>query len=142
MRVAWSQNYEEEEDVQSDDASKILPNIGRKEFSFRPPNAQVSYFRNSSTITLNLRMYIATEHLLQADDSYKIPGGVMLYNTTATARKIRMIVRMRFRGNKVVDAVSEAKRVLLNKGYKILSTIEEEKENGEDGGLKYRSKSI
>jgi hypothetical protein len=144
VRVAWSQNYEEEEDIQSDDASKILPNIGRKSFMFKPPNAQVSYFRNSSTITMNLRQIIATEHLLQADDSYKIPGGVTLYNTTASSRKIRMIVRIRFVGNKVIDAVNEAKRVLKANGYLVMRALEgiKEEEVANKGGLKYRSKSV
>lgn len=111
-RVSWSNSFEEEEDINKDDASKILPNIGRKRFLFVPPNAQVSYYRNSSTITINLNNFVSTEHLLQADDSYKIPGHMQVYNDTNTARKLRVIIRVLFRGSKVIDKVEEAKRIL------------------------------
>lgn len=116
VRVAWSENYEQQEDVEKDDASKVLPNIGRARFIFRPPNAQISYFRNSSTITMNPSAIIATEHLVQSDDRYKIPGGVMIYNTTALVRKVRIVLRVRFIGSKVIDKVEEAKRVLRLEG--------------------------
>lgn len=128
VRASWSSNNEAIEDIPQDDASKILPNIGTKCFTFKPPNAQVSYFRNSTTVTINLSGVISTEHLLQATDQYAIPGQIMIYNQTASARDIRIVIRMKFIGSNVIDAVAEAKRVLKQKGligFEEMKKIEE-----------------
>jgi len=124
VRVAWSGNIEQQEDIEQDDATKIMPNIGTKAFKFIPPNAQISYYRNSNTITLNLRKVVATEHLIQlVDDKYKIPGMLQIYNSTTQTRKLRTIIRIKFIGNTVIDQEQESKNVLKQKGYLVTKTV-------------------
>jgi len=124
VRIAWSENYEDQEDIEKDDCSKILPNIGRTRFMFKPPNAQITLTELKSK-TINPRFFMATEHLLdQINESYKIPGSIELYNTTSIDRKVRVTLRLIFRGSKVVDRIAEAKRILRR--------YEKEKENKEE----------
>lgn len=126
LRVAWSGNTEQESDILEDDASKILPNIGRKRFIFSPPKAQIPLYRNGSTISANLSEFVSTSILETTNDKYTIPGSIMIYNTTSTARKLRIIMRIIFRGSKVIDKVEEAKRVLKNNGYLVQRIYEDE----------------
>jgi len=142
VRIAWSENYEEEVDIEKDDCSKILPNIGRKRFMFKPPNAQITLSEINSK-TINPSEFCATEHLLdQLNESYKIPGSIELYNATTQQRKVRVTLRLVFRGSKVLDKENEAKRLLMRKGYKFenmennendkINKNEEESEEEED----------
>jgi hypothetical protein len=137
LRVAWSGNTEQQEDILEDDASKILPNIGRKRFFFSPPNAQIPMYRNGTTISANLSEFVSTSLLEDADDKHQIPGSIMLYNTTTTARKIRIVLRIAFRGSKVIDKVEEAKRILKNNGYLVQS-----KEGGQTSSIGLSTTSV
>lgn len=99
---------------------------------FKPPNAQLSLYKNT-TQTINPSQFMATEHLLNTiEDSYKIPGSIELYNTTAIERKVRVTLRVIFRGNKVVDKVSEAKRILKRKREEIKRIKEQEEINNKN----------
>jgi len=127
VRIAWSNNYEEQEDIGKDDGSKILPNIGRKMFIFKPPNAQLPITINGQKMAINMANYQPTELLLDPiADSYQIPGSMHLFNDTTQGRYITMILRIKFRGSKVIDTEAESLRILSKKGYKIEKPIKQE----------------
>lgn len=137
VRIAWSNNYEEQQDIEKDDATKILPNIGRKLFIFRPPNAQLPITINSQKYCLNMSHFQPTEALLDPiGDSYKIPGSVSIFNDTTQGRYITMILRIIFRGNKVIDSEAESRRILSRKGYIIIKANKEIENKNEDEKVK------
>lgn len=128
VRVAWSGNLEQQEDITLDDATKILPNVGRKVFLFKPPDAQITLYNPSSKI-VNLSEFISTSNLEDVDDQkFKIPGDLQVYNSTGSIRRLRFTIRALFRGSKVIDKQEEAKRVLKTE-MEELKKLKEEKEN-------------
>jgi hypothetical protein len=130
VRVSWPGDFEEQEDILEDDAAKVLPNIGRKRFIFKPPNAQIPFTKNSTTISANLSEFASTA-ILAASGVYTLPGIVSILNATASARKVKIIVRVMFRGSKVLDKVEAAKRVLKKEGYLVLKKEDEKEEEKE-----------
>lgn len=122
INVDWTSRLEEINDIEKDDATKVLPNLGSKNFMFIPPNAQIpTLFDNQEYRYLNLRNFLPCESLYQVGpDNFRLPGRIGVYNKTDSPRILRVIIRMEFRGSRVVDKEEESKNYLIKKGYQVI----------------------
>jgi hypothetical protein len=115
--IDWGTVTEGYANLEESDNAKIFKNIGRNQFIFRPPRILTSCYVKTGSTTSETRQVFASgfneiERLFGSSNfGYYFPFYYSFKNNTTVDRKLRIIVKLIFRGSKNTEDSEAAKRI-------------------------------
>jgi hypothetical protein len=115
--IDWGTNSEGYANLEESDNAKIFKNIGRNQFIFRPPRILTSCYVKTGSTTAETRQVFASgfneiERLFgSSTNGYYFPFYYSFKNNTSVDRKLRIIVKLVFRGSKNTQDSEVARRI-------------------------------
>jgi hypothetical protein len=144
VQLNW--NNQDNTNVQTEDNTKIVPIYRTKRYMFKyiPPNIPMLLGTTDSPVVINLRNYMRTS------DPIVLPGVFNFEGDTAFTARVRVVIRMEYRGSKVPDSTGltalaekvkkaelarpkiQKAEIKLNKEEIITEAVENEESEGDE----------